>query len=1091
MKKMIAVATALAAGLAVADQAPAPAAAAPAARDFYVTDFYAPPPDWIPKQAIRDYSLNTRVPDLFWLKYGDAYTLALRIRPLAEKQLEKDFEVGLIDRKRADDARAFRDDREKNADCRTIGVFGLAVPADDFVSFSFKMKARGKAAGAEVLVYADGVATVSTAKDADADTPCRDGFKAYKATFPAKKGRKLTGVRIVVPASQARDPDEEYVFTDLCFHRAAPKARFDDLPPRRWIPKAVFDEGREATTNDVIPDIVAYVNDPSNAVDSIDLPVSGYVLRPQTDKEKDSGFKAEKVRATINGRACDALRVTLEKGSRCYLKFPAAFNALDYNTLTFYTKIDIAGPVNPRKLCGDTRPSLYGTDAATVNSFFDTFSFGVHSATKDPVDWCRFGVAQGLASWHWQDGAAVDPGWRAVALDLVNSDPAGNKNTYLPEVTHWCFYYANAKIPEGTKVVVTIAAPKVSSGLMLAGGELGKYRDFLEAVKAGRLVQKDFGGKDGRRYLGPPATNRLEKPLPLVRNHMPLFEIIRPPAPAVPAAYAGIVDRALGVFEDTLRNKCGLHVKIDQRAAPTTNDNVKIFLGSPHFMKVDAAQCRADLAAMKGRAGCAIRTRGKSVYVYGGDFNYAKEARGIANGLYTLLENNTDVIFVQTPTGRRASDCVTIVDLGKDSDLDLVWGSDYINVPPLKYWSVYGNHDYMERNFDFPDDWAYGTWTYGGRRQHTTNHWWGYGTEPNGPKDPPNDRWGLGEDGKRMRPGCYSGHPCLVNVLENAKAAYLAKAYAKRPDNAQCPAGQSYVWRQQDTFGLWVEDTLRICVCDKCLSPIRLADGSTVKPEDGPIFRSAQFYANACAMINAVNVHARRDMKIESIAYFWMSAIPPFEISRNYEIRFCPYIRKNYFVPIFAPCNDLFWRDFNRWSQLNVGLGVYEYFLYVATRPWTDVFQFDFPEEVARRLSFATPESDTSPLAAVEHWTLARYFWEPSSDPRELRRRYIWRVYREAAPAVEKFYCTLHNFIHENMDFNQPIEFEDESQVGTLACLTPAKRGRGSVADELTRYLDDAEKAVRHPMSAKMLRALRKNWDAYIARAKTYAETLK
>ena len=77
------------------------------------------------------------------------------------------------------------------------------------------------------------------------------------------------------------------------------------------------------------------------------------------------------------------------------------------------------------------------------------------------------------------------------------------------------------------------------------------------------------------------------------------------------------------------------------------------------------------------------------------------------------------------------------------------------------------------------------------------------------------------------------------------------------------------------------------------------------------------------------------------------------------------------------------------------------------------------------------------------------------------------------------------------MDFNQPIEFEDESQVGTLACLTPAKRGSGSIADELTRYLDDAEKAVRNPMSAKMLRALRQNWDAYIARAKTYAETLK
>ena len=491
MKKMIAVATALAAGLAVADQAPAPAAAAPAVRDFYVTDFYAPPPDWIPKQAIRDYSLNTRVPDLFWLKYGDAYTLALRIRPLAEAQLEKDFEVGLIDRKRADDARAFRDDREKNADCRTVGVFGLAVPADDFVSFSFKMKARGKAAGSEVLVYADGVATVSTAKDADADTPCRDGFKAYKATFPAKKGRKLTGVRIVVPASPARDPDEEYVFTDLCFHRAAPKARFDDLPPRRWIPKAVFDEGREATTNDVIPDIVAYVNDPSNAVDSIDLPVSGYVLRPQTDKEKDGGFKAEKVRATINGRECDALRVTLEKGSRCYLKFPAAFNALDYNTLTFYTKIDIAGPVNPRKLCGDTRPSLYGTDAATVNSFFDTFSFGVHSATKDPVDWCRFGVAQGLASWHWQDGAAVDPGWRAVYQSAADAQDDDDKDKKDEERTLPTFTKGESgpHKPTLTKKMTTPPKHYTEASLLRAMETAGKLVDDEEL----RAVMKENG----------------------------------------------------------------------------------------------------------------------------------------------------------------------------------------------------------------------------------------------------------------------------------------------------------------------------------------------------------------------------------------------------------------------------------------------------------------------------------------------------------------------------------------------------------------------------------------------------------------------
>ena len=1056
----------------------------------YVLDYYAPPPDWVPARPISDYSLNTRVPDLCWLKYEGAYTLALRIRPISKEQIAKDIEVGLIHQKRAEQAAQFSPEAEKRNDNRQVGVWKLDIPGDDFIGFSFKMKARTGQQNPAVTVEAMGIGRIDTTRDEDAETACKDGFKAYKISFPARKGARLTGIRIQLPAAEAYDPEEEYLFFDLNLKRAAPRPRFTDLPQRQWIRQGAFEADRPVTTQDGIRDIVAFVNSKPEGVTSLDLPLKGYELREQTEKDSDGGFKVENIKETINGQTFDAMRITLEQGPRCYLKFPVGFDARKYNTMTFYSRIELPGGLNPRKLYGDTYPNLYGTDAGTLNSFFDTFSFGITSATKDHMDWNRVGVSQGLTAWHRQRDAEVPDGWQAVALDFLHSDMAGNKHTYLPEITHWCFYYNNKKIPEGARVVITIAAPRVSTGLMYAGGELDKYKNFL-ATKD-KFLHKDF--PDSSRYLEPPATNRLPAPLPLIRNHVPQGEIILPTRRSYAKAYEIIVNRALDYCQSFLQNKYGMTDRIPVLAKPSDKDNTKIFLGSEHFAAVDKEQCAADLKILDGKAGCAIRARGSNIYIYGGNFNYAREARGIANGIYTLLENNTDEIMVFLAAGRSPTPR-NVFEFSKDGNLDLVWGDGYVNSPSLEYWSVTGPYTYMDRNFNFPDAWHLGTWEYGGLRHHTVNHWWGYGTEPNHPGAEPNETWGLGEDGKRMLPGCYTGHPCLINVLDKAKAAYLGKAFRTREDNPQVPKGQSHIYRQQDLFGLWVEDTHKVCVCEKCLAPIRLANGSLVT-SDQPEFRSTQFFANACAMINAVNVHARRDMQIESIGYLWMSCIPLFEISRNYKIRFCPYIRKNYFAPIYAPCNDLFWRDYHRWSQLDVTMGIYEYFLGVGTRPWSDIYQYDLKEEMALGLKTATPESDRSALAQMENWTLARLFWNPDSDPKELRRYYLRRTFREAAPAMEKFYFTLHNFIYTHFAYNQPTEFEDEQQVGTLAFVTPSEKAGGrnpdlTVADELIGYMEEARQKVRNPMSAQMLDRLYADWTTYIEKARKNSEILK
>jgi hypothetical protein len=1053
----------------------------------YILDYYAPPPDWVPARPIQDYNWNTRVPDLFWLKYDDAYTLALRIKPISKEQIAKDIEVGLIDKKRAEKAVQFTAEEELRNENRQVGVWKLNIPGEDFIELSFKLKSMTLKPNPQVKVEAMGIGSVDTLKDEDPEIRCRDGFKAYKIKFAAKKGAKLTGFRIQLPPADAQYPDEEYVFFDLNLKRNAPKARFTDLPQRQWVRKSAFESSQPMTPQDGIQDLVAFVNSKPEGVESLDLPLKGYVLREQTEKEADGGFKVETVKETIHGQELDALRITLENGPRCYLKFPIDFDAKKFNTMSFYTKIELPPGLNPLKLYGDTVPELYGTSAGELNSFFDTFSFGATSVTKDHMDWGRYGVVPGLTALHRQRDAQVPAGWQAVAFDFLNSDMAGSKSTFLPEITHWCFFYNNKKIPEGKKVVITIAAPKVSSGLMHAGGDLDKYKEFL-ATKD-RFLYKGF--PDSSKYMGAPQANRLPAPLPLIRGHVTQFEIVEPTRNAYAPAYGLLVNRALDYFQKFLLNKYGMTSPIPVLGKPSDKDNVKIFLGSEHFAKVDKEQYDSDMKAMQGTPGCAIRTRGNNVYIYAGKFNYAGEARGIANGIYTLLENNTDEIMVFLAQGGKRT-AQNVFAFSKDGNMNLVWGADYLNIPAIQYWSVHGSpHEYMDRNFSAPDEWNLGTWQYGGIRQHTTNHWWGYGTEPNNRGAEPNDTWGLGEDGKRMLPGCYTGHPCLINVLDKAKGAYLNKAFAKHGDNPQVPPGEAYAYRQQDIFGLWVEDTRKICVCDKCLTPIRLANGSLVKP-DQPEFRSTQFYANACAMINAVNVHAKREMQIESIAYFWMSSIPTFEISRNYKIKFCPYVRKNYFVPIYAPCNDQFWRDFYRWSQLDVTMGVYEYFLFVGPRPWTDVFQYDLQAEKALGLKAATPEANTSQLDQMENWVLTRHFWNPASDPKELRRYYLRRTFREAAPEVEKFYFTLDNFIYQHVADNQPIDFEDAQQVGTLALVIKSDKVPNlTVAEELMSYLEDARKKVKNPMSAKVIESLHSEWTTYMEKAQKNVETLK
>ena len=1063
----------------------------------YVTDYYAPPLDALPQGEIGRYTLNTRVPEYHWLKYDGAYALALRLRPIDREKIEKEIAVGIINTNVNKAALSFDLGIEKRSNVRTIVIKDLDLDACEFTGMTFKVKAKARNAGDRLIatVGGKGFSARSAVKGPAADgVPAKDGFFEFVIPFKPKEDARIDRIAFELPAATAEDFEQEFDIIDLRLLRPAPRARFTDLPARRWTRKEnVFDTDEPLVKAKCIDDVFAYVRNEGAADSRPAMPKGGYELRPQLEKEKDGGFEVEYVTAKVLGKDAPALRITLRHGPRCLLRFPLAFDGLDYNTFTFLAKVETFSGAKP--CLGDVKPMLWGANQKELNKPFDTFQISFFSKTDDFCDWTRWGLAQADYCQNKDMSSAAsknEEGWRAFAYDIANSDPSNNKSSFYTKLTHWCFYYDNSKIPadNAEKVVITIADPRITRGLMLAGGDLKLYKEFLKTHDMKRIV--DFKAMDAA--LEPPKAGRLGKPIRFIERRVAKGAVYLLP-PVFPrgtsreaaAAYTRTVEDAAKEFCEALQRKYAMAGPIrvfNKLPGPKDPQPVNsIIVGGNAYAKIDKATYDADLKALAGKPGCAIRSDGTNIYIYASaDYNYSGDVRGLAFGLYELLENNTDLIYSHRVVISRKGPFWPnrIFEPSEDGTLDLVWGDGFIHMPRTPEYSMDGvGGPNRVPGYNWMGDWENGR-----HRTRSVNHWWGYGTDPLPGEDKEKikqETWGRRANGTFMKPGCYSGHPCLIRVLDRARDSYLqASAFnCLGKFNAffetQAP-GKAFAWNSYDVHGLWVEDSISMCQCEECLTPIRLADGSTVGP-DRPYFRSTQFYSNGSAMINAVNVYGNRAARIESIGYFWMAPVPLITVSRSYDIRFCPYIRKNYFVPIYAPMNDMHWRAMIAWSQQDVRLALYEYFLSMGPRPWADVVAYDYEAEVGLGFYDWMAEATSDILARMEKWVMERLLWGGmGADVPSIRAYYLKRTYREAAESIGRFYELIMGAAEQRMTFASPVEFEDSQVI-----LRNAKRM--GLADELEKCVAEAERTVKNPFAAEEVRTFRKAWDKYRADA--------
>ena len=1067
----------------------------------YSRDYYAPPPDWVPVNSILHYTRNTRVPEVVWVKHQGSYGPGLRISIISEERLKQSVKfVGT----RIPRGEQWKWDagREARIGNRTVIVDKLNVE-NDFTALVFKVKANVKNASANLVIHGQGIPQFKTAECKNVRTE-ENGVKVY--TFPItpnKAMQKLYNLQITVDpiSGDGKDVVQDITIFDLHFKRAKAHCDIKQIEPRKFVKDS---DGSE------VKDIYEYIT--AADADSKALPIKGWQIAktvvsalktqggqilPGANATKDNpgeqvkvpmedtGVKIENAVEKINGKDHDVLRITWTKPTRAKqnvarVLIPFKNNALEYNTLSFLYKIEMSdGLLSCENVKLSRIPQYFYFDKYLDNPGISFASEG------DRANWNVWGVTRSHLSQGKRASAKVPEGWKFFAFDMYNDDPTGNKGFTFDKITSYEITLKNGRLPEGKKVVFTIAMPKVTKGLMYAGGDMNLYKKFM----AWKKNHKPLSYKEAVSMERPFDKGKLAQPLPIMKDRFVDMEIIytfdmtynRSSRAFAAETLKKYISRALNPLNEIpiLASK------------PSAKDNVKIFLGLPG--KLDADLKKEALAKQKqvgNTPGYYVINRGKNIYICGGDLDRVKGDKGVMNGVLDFLEYNFGVMFPRWINTKKPADNMQIeVLLPKNftEDFSLTWGNDYINIPALKWWGFSnGNEEYAYRNRAS----YHGCWykdiahKYSSYLSMSANHWFGYGHNNN------KDFWGTNAKGEKYMPGCYTGSPCLVNIIESGKDEFFtSKLTSVNGLNTNVRGeitNKNQLYINDDSVALWIEDTWNTCQCKECLSPFRLPDGTLIKKDD-PDFQGEWHMVQAIAYNQMVRVYANRNMELNYLIYFFTIPVPRTPMTRYIRAHFCPYVRCDYDRPIYAPVNDKFWRIITQWGNIARTFGVSDYYLGGHFRPTADVQSFDINAMRKVGVVWFGQETESNNGSFGETWVAQRMIWEPTWNPDALRAYYSSKVYGKAAEDVYTFYAKLRALRYGE---NRDVDFEDWAELGHLALNTPASKGGlfskkyANLAEELTALIEGAVEKADDPISKQYVIFVRDYWKQYLEKAK-------
>lgn len=798
------------------------------------------------------------------------------------------------------------------------------------------------------------------------------------------------------------------------------------------------------------------------------LPVKGWEIFTAGKKPSEDYAIREKI-VTIDGVETPALEITIkapppsavtEKPPRyTIIRLPVEINASDFNVFTFMGKVE---PAKGSKVLAGRETPQTGWYSYQFNAFKD--NFGVAMFANGPMHWSLLGVPTTHFLHHVDPAEQRTDGWATFTWDMKNEDHTGNKGFDLERVAWVEIFYDNKGLPENTESVITIANPRFVRGMRKNYPDaemVKKWTDYIEAY------EPDYS--DSSRYLEPPKENRLANPIPIAKDGRALAEIVvttRGDANNI-ANFVKDSDRLLETriakgHENTVHKNAAAELSLflgkltgaefPVLDAPGPEKNVKIFLGADHAKKYFAEDL-AKLAEGDILDGYAIRVKDGNIYIFGAI------PKGTLNGVYAFLETNSDIIFPRwTVPELEAIHTV-------DPNLTIV-NADTLEKPQMLLRGWLSSNQNMVRNKDNFFHQAFDAEAWGGYNEKG-GHCFSLSYNSGIPRDKsePYKKFYPLIDGKRPEVWNEYKHQMCINHPE------LFDVYAKHwKDNlaAKNPTSHSQLIGVDDNWGL--------CECPECTVPIVTPDGRTLTPKNFNEYYSTQFYTFLKRVADNL-AEFRPGFVTSTYTYFHAAPLPAIDIGPNIRPWLAPYVRKDIKTPLYAPANNHWWQILKGWRTKTDQVILRDYYALLLTmHPIAEVLAHDIRAMRDAGVLRLTTESSINERAedlgaAEEAWVVSRLMWNPDQDVEQLRKYYLRRTFREAAPAIEKFRGTIRSAWYKEQ---RSVDFDENHEAGVLL------RNLG-LEKELNGYLDEALKAVKNPQSRILVERLRAAFQDYMA----------
>ena len=298
-----------------------------------------------------------------------------------------------------------------------------------------------------------------------------------------------------------------------------------------------------------------------------------------------------------------------------------------------------------------------------------------------------------------------------------------------------------------------------------------------------------------------------------------------------------------------------------------------------------------------------------------------------------------------------------------------------------------------------------------------------------------------------------------------------------------------------------MEDSDATCRCKDCNAPFTCYDGTVITPKDRG-YKSTRFFDFFTKALAKV-WEKHPDLVVRQYAYVYLAEPPRVKIPKNLKLEFCPYPRDMKQSVFEGPdCAD--WKRMaDGWLSLTKNIFWREYYFcgcIYYPRPISDTAEVDFKylskadipvvycdgcTSTDSRIfhkgvytSVKQPTAEFWDTVGVEKWVVGQLMWDPSVGAKALREEYLKRVFREASPAMIRFYDILNASWYAT---KRASGWSDAAYPSAAYYIVQTGH-----TDEVRKALGEAAKAAVHPVAKEWVANVRRIVENWIKESPNY-----